>query len=192
MKKRIFFSLVFLFLPLIAGPFRPIPWLTTDSIKFLEQYFLENKNPRVLEFGSGASTIWFARRTNHLVSIEHQGNWYRMVKKRLKEVRKNHVKLILKPKPYFSICSSFEKESFDLIVVDGRHRIKCIKGSIPLLKPGGVMMLDNADKPWFSEAYEIMSSWKCVETEQVGPDACGFSAPGWKTTWWIKPKQENI
>ena len=188
MKKWIFAYLVCLLFPLAAVPFRPIPWLTTGSIEFLEQYFLENKNPKVLEFGSGSSTVWFAQRTKNLTSIEHNENWHDIVKKKLSEMDNTTVNLILKERPYDSICSQFSTETFDLILVDGRDRIRCIKAAIHLLKPGGVMMLDNSNRARYKEAYRLMKPWKCTKAKQDGKDACGFRLPGWTTTWWIKPK----
>jgi predicted O-methyltransferase YrrM len=50
---------------------RPIPSICEGSIEFLETYFEENENPKVLEFGSGASTVWMAKRTTNLYSLEH-------------------------------------------------------------------------------------------------------------------------
>lgn len=38
----------------------PIPWLTYPAIEFLKSYV--RPGMRILEFGTGASTVWFVRR----------------------------------------------------------------------------------------------------------------------------------
>src|SRR5690348_4410793 len=58
----------------------PIPWITYPAIRFLagrvEPHF------RVFEFGSGLSTLWWAQRVAHVVSVEHDPAWHRSVSKR--------------------------------------------------------------------------------------------------------------
>ena len=39
---------------------------------------------------------------------------------------------------------------FDLIIVDGSYRSKCMASAIKLLKPGGIIYLDNSDKDYIS------------------------------------------
>ena len=46
--------------------------------------------------------------------------------------------------------------SLDLVFVDGRHRVESIKRSMNLLKDGGVMILDNPDRPQYGDAYKIL------------------------------------
>lgn len=60
MKKLIYLYLVFMALPLMA--MRPIPWLNEGAVEFLDKYLSEHPDAKILEFGSGASTIWIAKR----------------------------------------------------------------------------------------------------------------------------------
>jgi hypothetical protein len=55
-----------------------IPWLSYGSIAFLEKLPLENLS--ILEFGAGASTLWFVERCPRLVSIETDDRWYLEIK----------------------------------------------------------------------------------------------------------------
>lgn len=45
-----------------------VPWFTYSAIHFLEKIDFQEK--KILEFGSGASTIWFQRKGAHVVSFE--------------------------------------------------------------------------------------------------------------------------
>lgn len=50
------------------------PWLTFPAIDFLETLILEKLN--VLEFGAGASTLYFAKRSNKVISYEFDVEYY--------------------------------------------------------------------------------------------------------------------
>ena len=54
------------------------PWLTASSVKILNE--LLRSNDIGVEFGSGRSTIWFAKRMKHLTSIESDATWYDTVR----------------------------------------------------------------------------------------------------------------
>src|SRR3990167_4328675 len=84
-------------------------------------------------------------------------------------------KLILLPKPYYSIANLFPDEYFDLILVDGRNRKGCILHAIRTLKRGGVLMLDNAERPYYKKAIELLEGWKATSAVQNKPDSCNFS-----------------
>lgn len=165
----------------------PLPWLTDQAIDFLEKYLEENKDARILEFGSGGSTLWFAKKTKNLTSIEHNVNWYKKVKQELENQNLNHVDQRHITSNYFNVCKEFEPESFDLILIDAKDRIECIKNSIPILKKNGVLMLDNAEREKYQITHEILKGWPCTITTQNTKSRLGFEQPGWQTKWWIKP-----
>ena len=56
---------------------RSEPWLTEGAIDFLSHFV--RPGFRVLETGSGASTLWFAKRAKSVVSIEDDPDWYAAV-----------------------------------------------------------------------------------------------------------------
>jgi len=163
---------------------RTEPLLTPKAIEFLEEYLSSNPNAKILEFGSGASTLWFAEHTKNLISIDHSKEYYDFVKS---ELNGRNVDYRLIHLPYYHVCDEFPDEFFDLIVVDGRNRKGCIAHSIPKLKSGGILMLDNAEREHYAPVYSLMENWEYFSTKQIGPDKFGFSHPGWMTDWWIKP-----
>lgn len=171
-----------------AHSLRPVPWITHEAVCFLDEYMKTHPDARVLEFGSGSSTIWFAKRTKNLFSLEHSPEWYKMMLEILAaEPDCNYAHLILHERPYWTVCNFFKDESFDLILVDGRNRSGCIKESIRILKKGGVLMLDNAERQYYKKALDLLEGWEAVKTTQIEPDSCGFTYPNWQTHWYIKP-----
>lgn len=168
---------------------RPVPWLTEDAIKFLEEFFKLNKDPKVLEFGSGASTLWFAQRTKNLTSVEHNQDWFNFVKSTLESTPNTFsIDYHYIPQPYYQFCDNIPDNFFDLVLVDGRNRKGCILHAIRILKPGGILMLDNAERKYYQCIFSYLKEWKTIITEQTKPDLCGFWYKGWKTQWWVKPK----
>ncbi|NGX39789.1 MAG: hypothetical protein KR126chlam1_01122 [Chlamydiae bacterium] len=171
-----------------AFSLRPVPWITDEAVAFLEMFCEENPEAKILEFGSGASTLWFAKRTPNLYSVEHDERFYALVQKELSTNPDCFpAKHYLRKRPYYSIADEFSDGYFDLIVVDGRNRKGCMARSIRILKPGGILMLDNAERRYYHPVFPLLEGWDCTVTQQRGPDQCGFCYPGWETTWWIKP-----
>lgn len=168
---------------------RTIPWLMPKSIEFLKSFLAERPGAKVLEFGSGGSTIWFAEHNVSLVSIEHDKTWFDKVSSELISRHKER-DLRLLPRPYDSVCIDFPDAFFDLVLVDGRDRVRCVKASMPKVKPGGIIMLDNAERPEYQEIYLLLAKWKFFKTTHQGPDETGFvygSTEVWQTNWWKKP-----
>jgi hypothetical protein len=57
------------------------PWLAIPANSIL--WSLLSKNDVGLEFGSGKSTVWFAKKISRLISIEHDSIWHDKVTKQL-------------------------------------------------------------------------------------------------------------
>jgi len=135
-------------------------WINYKAIKYIENFI--TKNSRVLEYGSGASTFWFAKRCKDLTSIEHDEKYYQMVKKILKKNRikcdynfckpeilsnnyKSHKIKDLTFKNYV-LKGNSSKKKFDIIFIDGRCRIKCLQNSLKLIKKNGLIIFDNSNR----------------------------------------------
>ena len=50
------------------------PWLTKEAVNFLSAYLKETDCG--FEWGSGRSTLWFARRVKKIISVESDKAWY--------------------------------------------------------------------------------------------------------------------
>ena len=120
-----------------------VPWISYNALERIEQALHGDAN--VLEFGSGLSTIWFARRCAFLHSIEHNEDWHRKVTKLLEREGLTNVRYDLKGEEEYTDIGDFEAPFFDFCLVDGARRLHCVERAIPLIKPGGILYLDNSD-----------------------------------------------
>jgi predicted O-methyltransferase YrrM len=129
------------------------PWLTAQSIRMLEGYLTDTMIG--LEWGSGQSTKWFARRLRKLVSIEHDAAWHARISEDLTRAGIDNVDYRHltggADNPYVSAIAAFPDEYFDVILVDGQYRNQCLEAAVPKIKPGGLIVLDNADEGYFSD-----------------------------------------
>ena len=154
-----------------------LPWMTFGAINFLKEQAAEDM--QVFEYGSGSSTLFWAKRVKHVYSIEHDLDWSKKVKLDLNSKKLNNVDLkyiqpekrigkiqndISDPYQYSTednqwMDFSFEKyvrtidgfpdASFDFVVVDGRARPSCIAASINKIKPGGYLVVDNSERDYY-------------------------------------------
>ena len=122
---------------------RPVPWISYRATRDLSR--LIQPDWRVLEFGSGMSTIWFSRRAGSVVSIESDRVWY----ERVQALVKGHanVRALLRSTecPAYSDVSEWPDGFFDLLLVDGDCRPQCVERASPKVRSGGFIYLDNID-----------------------------------------------
>lgn len=121
------------------------PWLTFGAIMAIEQILRSGKDYfRILEMGSGGSTIFFSKRCKYLLSLEHDLNWASAVGL----FSMPNVKQICDSIPgLLKIIQEQKDGDFDLILADGgssyRERKMLMDAAIPKLKKGGWLVIDN-------------------------------------------------
>ena len=73
-------------------------------------------------------------------------------------------------KKYAAAIDEYPDEYFDLVIVDGRARPSCIMHSIPKIKEGGWLVVDNTGRTIYHSAIQeyIVSSFEKV-LETCGP-----------------------
>lgn len=126
--------------------YRPIlPWIAYTSINMLKCVL--NKKSRVLEFGSGMSTIWYAKHAGEVFSVEDYLPWYEKITNVIKVENIDNITytFVDKESDYYGYMSE-NVGGFDLVMVDGLYRSKCISNASKLVRPGGILYLDNSDK----------------------------------------------
>lgn len=158
------------------------PWFTFDALEFLAGIDLAGK--RVFEWGSGGSTVYFAQRADHVVSVEHNPIWFAKTGAMLTEAGLRNVTRIHRPPvrlyhpKYYTVdsCVSYAnnkgygfdeyvKEIYrhqksDVIIVDGRARISCIKTAIDRLNPGGLIILDNSERTYYADGIRLLADFE--------------------------------
>lgn len=193
LKKRPVPPPAMLQMPAVAqADWRDVPWLTDGAVDFLEALLERTPGTRVLEFGTGASTLWFARRRVSMISIDHDPAWHASVCQRLPASTSADVRLC--ERPYYPVAADFPSDSFDLVLVDGRDRVACVRYTTRLVRPGGFMLVDNTERVEtgrYADIPAILEGWTRTDFEQHGPDRAGwqFVHPEnrWITSVWQKP-----
>jgi protein-L-isoaspartate O-methyltransferase len=127
----------------LSGRRRDEPWWPLSVIPLLDRHL--HKMSRVLEFGSGSSTVWLAARAGSVLSIEDDPVWHHAVQTRLAALGlRNAIVHYAAGSAYYDLAWA-DDASFDLVVVDGSYRWKCIEAVLPRVRPGGIIYLDNSD-----------------------------------------------
>ncbi|HET7624286.1 MAG TPA: hypothetical protein VFM25_03400, partial [Verrucomicrobiae bacterium] len=72
-----------------------MPWFSYAAIDFLERFMRPEMT--VCEYGSGGSTLFFARRARSVFSIENSEKWFDLVLRRLQQNSLNNVTIQLHP-----------------------------------------------------------------------------------------------
>lgn len=129
-----------------------VPWLTRQAVEILDDRL--KPGDVGLEWGSGRSTVWFARRVAHLTSIEHNDHWYNRIKKLLSDKGIENVDLLFAPleakdgaqPEYIRVAAELPKASLDFILIDGRLRDQCTEFALQLIKQGGMLIIDDASR----------------------------------------------
>jgi len=124
------------------------PWLTPRAVDFLEDWV--RADDVVVEFGSGRSTRWFADRAREVVSVEHDSAWYERVKSDLHQRGMTNVRSFLAPETvdgYVGAADAALVGKADVILVDGQLRDACARWALGRIRPGGLLVIDNAN--WY-------------------------------------------
>lgn len=127
----------------------PIPWVTYSFIDFIKERI--KKQHTVFEFGSGNSTYFYACYAGKVVSVEHDESWF---KKIIDTKPENSEMIFCELKADGDYCRMPLKlnQLYDIIIVDGRDRVNCCKQAINALTPTGVIVLDDSERVFYSEA----------------------------------------
>jgi predicted O-methyltransferase YrrM len=155
------------------------PWIVPAAIGFLRRRIRSDWS--VLELGAGRSTPWFARRAGTVLSFEDNEFWADQTRARLRELGLSNVDLRQLPVEGFeNEVDLLPESSFDLVVVDFLEapavtRVDVLKPSIKKVRPGGLLLLDDSDRPGYAEAFELLAGWrfrKFVGVKDGWPETC--------------------
>ncbi len=139
------------------------PWLVPEAVRFLDQWL--RSTDVLVEFGSGRSTVWFARRAGRIISVDHDRRWYERVRGRLGIEGASNVDYFLADpaaQTYIAAVESALDGLADVILVDGACRDACAVWALDRLRPGGLIIVDNAN--WYLPCRSSAPS-------SLGPDA---------------------
>lgn len=129
-----------------CGYRQQLPWLGYRAVRHLDK--LIRPSWRILEYGSGMSSLFFAKRCSQLVSIESDREWFSAMLRRFNESGIQNVNYRLCGPSFYATHSDLSDGTFDLVVVDGIARDQCAVEALRVVRPGGYVFYDNSDVPW--------------------------------------------
>ena len=143
----------------------PVPWLTYPAVEYLDQFDFSAKT--VFEFGAGQSTRFWCARAARVVSVESNPVWYERVRGQM--AANGAIYLVPEPGRYAQRLAQ-ETDRFDVIVVDGIERRACCAEAVQKLRPGGLIILDNAD--WHHHCAALLRAAGLLEVDMTGFGPC--------------------
>jgi hypothetical protein len=126
---------------------QPVPWMNYAAIAFLDERL--RSRHALFEYGSGASTAFFAARVAHVTSVEYDETWLAQVK----QTAPANVTLVFRAHDEDgAYCRTITGtgRAYDVVIVDGRDRVNCLRQSVEALTPGGVLVLDDSERPRYA------------------------------------------
>ncbi len=175
----------------------PSPWIAFQALDWIAERM--RPNMRIFEYGSGGSTLYWLSHKAILTSIEHDSLWFNTIKARLPFDASIDYRLSLpalreisdgpgdpaNPMSYSTADVNFANyqfrsyaaeidmypcDYFDIVLIDGRARPSCIFHSYTKLKPGGMLILDNSDRNYYTQQLQdILRSFNRIDFWGVGP-----------------------
>lgn len=104
-------------------------------------------NATVFEFGSGASTAWFAEFVSKIVTVEHEPLWANVLYLALSVTRLSHKVEVIQVGNAAQIPAVIDAyDLFDMVFVDclSGYRQDAILKAWPHVKPGGYLVADDS------------------------------------------------
>lgn len=150
-----------------------VPWWTYDAIDAVSDWLRVKPGPlRAFEYGSGASTLWLARRFDEVHSVENHAGFGAMMLEALASEKNVELRIVeatesANPRvpsgkegtaglDYHDYVRSIDEVpgDFDLVVVDGRAREACLTAALPRLAPGAIVVYDNSARKRYRQVIQ--------------------------------------
>lgn len=172
----------------LRPPTKPQPWLNAKAIDLLDRSL--NLDSRVAEFGGGDSTLWFAVRSGFVLCFEDDPQWVADLRGRLGELVSAAPVEFRVTDDFPSAAAELESASFDVVVVDHNERnvadrVATLRMAMEAVSLGGLLVLDDSDRPEYSEADMVMTGWSRVRLTGLRPrplqasETTAYRRPEW-------------
>lgn len=145
--------------------------MTYPALAWLDQ--LDLKECRIFEYGAGWGTRHWAQRARVVAAVEKRPAWI----DELRPLLPGNVSLHGPVEGTDYIECARQDGPWDVVIIDGSHRLECARVAVEVLKPGGFILLDNAD--WFTDAADFLRSTGLTQVDFQGFGPC--NAYTWTT-----------
>jgi hypothetical protein len=169
-----------------------LPWLNLPAIRYLRDNITPAF--KIYEYGGGGSTLFFCARAAEVVTVEDHQAWFATLTQTIQSKSYTNWKgRFISPeivdgdqnrshenpadfksgakglehlsfKKYAKSIHDFPMDYFDLVLVDGRARPSCIQEAMPHLKSGGLLVVDNTERPYYLAPFRSILA---IEYEKV-------------------------
>lgn len=139
----------------------PVPWYTYPATEYLKRFNFNDKI--IFEWGSGYSSLFWAKRAKEIVSIDDSPKWADIV---LKNKLVNQKIILLEEKKDYIEAILCQNKKFDVIIIDGKYRYECAKVAIKCLSESGMIILDNSD--WFPKTARTLRGYNLLQVDFSG------------------------
>ena len=151
-----------------------LSFFNKPHLKIREWSYLKSRIERdhsILEYGSGYSTIHLSRKNYKIHSIEHNLSWFVKINNNIKKFNKAKVHYVpaivvheglINKRISFNSYIEFPKtlnKKFNIVIIDGRERVKCAKAIINLLHDDHKIFIHD----WNRKKYhKVLSDYRLV------------------------------
>ena len=115
------------------------PWISLPAYRYLRAAL--RSDWKVFEYGSGMSTLWYDRRCAEVHAVEENESWTRFLAGKMNRSRVYH----RVGAAYTEAVLDFQPGYFDLIVIDGMHRLDCFRATLRAAGPNTTIVIDDTD-----------------------------------------------
>lgn len=177
------------------------PWYTHGVLDKIAQWDLSDKI--IMEWGLGASTKWWCKKSKLVIGVDHNLDWYNLVEQDLianKLIDKANISCInthegdssLQRDKYvyhFDYNNKVIKEftqfqpvsKIDIAIVDGVHRYECAEYAVKVLKPE-ILIIYNHQQDYVFMCPKLDELLEGVRMERfIQPDHTNHEGNPWAT-----------
>lgn len=142
----------------VLGDGRPIPMMSYSLVEYL--LGLDLSALELLELGGGGSTQFWAGLTRSVLTLETSPDWIGALNSR----QLPNVEARLSATDTMASDVAGLNRTFDVVVIDSAaNRYQLAKSALPLLRPAGLVILDNSD--WFPNAARVLREADLIQVD---------------------------
>ena len=145
----------------------PLPWAALPFTDFIAARLRPEWN--VFEYGAGASTLFYASRVRMVTAVEHDEAFAAHLRPRLPA----NARLLVHALGTEGYAQAVREcvSAPELVSVDGRDRVRCVEAARSRLAPGGVIVLDDAERAEYAPALAglVAAGFRPVEFWGLAP-----------------------
>lgn len=150
----------------------PLPWFAWHALPALEDDLRRRAGKRVLEWGSGASTLWYRQQGLVVTSIEDNPLWYEACR----EALGSDADLRLVPLGSYS-RPEVDPSRYEVFVIDGRRRSECARFLLEHISSGQIpkralIICDDSNYDCYGDSLTALMDVCSSHRTYSGPTSC--------------------